>query len=176
MSPLASPAPLRRSGGSQPVSAFHSTRPNFNDWYEGGDAGDYAEIRARSNDSDERWKKRECKKNSPFQTLKHAFQIPLHYHLKQSNLKTNLRKLLVHWVHPGFTVNQINIDSNPSALTQPCLPNRESVRWDPKCLRFPRPSHLAVPLRLHLMSMAPPSMASTQTRMIWTKQHWIFFD
>jgi hypothetical protein len=60
MSPLASPAPLRRSGGSHPASAFHSTtRPNFNDWYDGGESGDYAEIRARSTDFDERGKRRE---------------------------------------------------------------------------------------------------------------------
>uniref|UniRef100_A0AC34PYR6 Uncharacterized protein n=1 Tax=Panagrolaimus sp. JU765 TaxID=591449 RepID=A0AC34PYR6_9BILA len=39
--PFVSPVPLKRSGGSQPTSAFHSTR---NDWYDSG-SGDYAEIK-----------------------------------------------------------------------------------------------------------------------------------
>lgn len=60
MSPLASPAPLRRSAGSHPASALHSTKHNFNDWYDGAESGDYAEIRARSTDLDERGKRREC--------------------------------------------------------------------------------------------------------------------
>ena len=40
-SPTTSPSPLRRSAGSQPTSAFHSTK---SDWYD-GPGGDYAEIR-----------------------------------------------------------------------------------------------------------------------------------
>uniref|UniRef100_A0A914Q014 Uncharacterized protein n=1 Tax=Panagrolaimus davidi TaxID=227884 RepID=A0A914Q014_9BILA len=77
---LGSPAPLRRSGGSQPTSAFHSTRHNtFNDWYDGTESGDYAEIRARSTDFDERGKRREYSAPLSPKTVKFEDEIEKTY-------------------------------------------------------------------------------------------------